>query len=62
MLQNLLAHIPQMDKLLTDIEQVGQSGGMYREYPAIYDVDLPFICSYLTYWWQLGPDGSNRST
>ncbi|KAK6101668.1 RIH domain family protein [Brugia pahangi] len=62
MLQNLLAHIPQLDKLLTEVEQVGQSGAMYREQPAAYDVDLPLICSYLTYWWQLGPDSSNRST
>ncbi|KAL4003146.1 RIH domain family protein [Acanthocheilonema viteae] len=61
MLQNLLAHIPQMDKLLTDVEQVGQSGTMYCDQPAIYDVDLPLICSYLTYWWQLGPDSTNRS-
>ncbi|CAG9530378.1 unnamed protein product [Cercopithifilaria johnstoni] len=61
MLHNLLAHIPQLDKLLTDVEQVGQSGTMYRDQPAIFDVDLPLICSYLTYWWQLGPDSSNRS-
>ncbi|EJD76290.1 ryanodine Receptor TM 4-6 family protein [Loa loa] len=62
MLQNLLAHIPQLDKLLTEVEQVGQTDVMYRDQPAIYDVDLPLICSYLTYWWQLGPDSSNRST
>lgn len=62
MLQNLLAHIPQLDKLLTEVEQVGQSGSMYQDQPAVYDVDLPLICSYLTYWWQLGPDSSNRTT
>ncbi|KAM3723537.1 Ryanodine receptor [Dirofilaria immitis] len=62
MLQNLLAHIPQLDKLLMDVEQVEQSGAMYRDQPAVYDVDLPLVCSYLTYWWQFGPDSSNKST
>ncbi|VDN03294.1 unnamed protein product [Thelazia callipaeda] len=62
MLQNLSAHIPQLEKLLSDLEQVGQSGASYRDQPATYDVDLPLICSYLTYWWQYGPDSSNRSS
>ncbi|VDK67237.1 unnamed protein product [Onchocerca ochengi] len=62
MLQNLLAHIPQLDKLLADVEQMEQSGIMYRDQPAIYDVDLPLVCSYLTYWWQFGPDSNNKST
>lgn len=62
MLQNLSAHIPRLSKLLTEIEQVTQSGAMYKDQPAAYDVIFPLLCSYLTYWWQLGPEGGNKPT
>lgn len=59
MLQNLSAHLPELEKLLSDIEEVSQNSVMYRDRPHVYDVDLPLLCSYLTYWWQYGPDGGN---
>lgn len=61
MLQNLAAHIPKLEKLLADIEEVSTNGVMYKDQPNIYDVDLPLICAYLTYWWQLGPDGTGKT-
>ncbi|KAK6051209.1 hypothetical protein COOONC_11285 [Cooperia oncophora] len=57
MLQNLSTHIPHIEKLLTAIEQVSSNGIMYSEQPNVYDVDLPLMCSYLGYWFNLGPDG-----
>ncbi|WKY11480.1 hypothetical protein Q1695_003218 [Nippostrongylus brasiliensis] len=57
MLQNLSTHIPHIEKLLTEIEQVANNGVMYVEQPNVYDVDLPMMCSYLAYWFNQGPDG-----
>lgn len=57
MLQNLSHHIPQLEKLLLNIENVAQNGVLYKDAPNVYDVDLPLLCSYLAYWWQLGPEG-----
>ncbi|EPB70936.1 hypothetical protein ANCCEY_09971 [Ancylostoma ceylanicum] len=57
MLQNLSTHIPHIERLLTDIEQVATNGVMYNEEPNVYDVDLPLMCSYMSYWFNLGPDG-----
>ncbi|KAI6237110.1 hypothetical protein M3Y95_00230500 [Aphelenchoides besseyi] len=60
-LQNLSQHIPQLEKLLTDIENTAQNSILYKDAPNVYDVDLPLLCSYLAYWWQLGPDSTNRT-
>lgn len=57
MLQNLSTHIPHLDKLLKDIEEVAANNVMYVDQPNVYDVDLPLICSYLAYWFQQGPEG-----
>ncbi|CAJ0581879.1 unnamed protein product, partial [Mesorhabditis spiculigera] len=58
MLHSLSAHIPQLDKMLNDVEQVSLASVTYAESPNVFDVDLPLLCSYLAYWWQLGPDGA----
>lgn len=60
MLQNLSQHIPQLEKLLTNIETIAQNSVEYNSAPNIFDVDLPLICAYLTYWWQFGPE-ANRN-
>lgn len=57
MLQSLSQNVPQLDKLLNEIDQFSQNGEKYIDNPALFDVDLPMICSYLTFWWNLGPDG-----
>uniref|UniRef100_A0AC34QR18 Ryanodine receptor n=1 Tax=Panagrolaimus sp. JU765 TaxID=591449 RepID=A0AC34QR18_9BILA len=61
MLQNLSQHIPELEKLLNFVEQTSQNGVGYSEAPSVYDIDLPLLCSYLSYWWQLGPHGPNRT-
>lgn len=61
MLQNLSHHIPQLERLLADLEATAQSGTFYADASNVYDVDLPLICAYLYYWWQLGPEGPNRT-
>ncbi|CAD5230370.1 unnamed protein product [Bursaphelenchus xylophilus] len=61
MLQNLSQHIPELEKLLVKIETTAENSTIYQDAPNVYDVDLPLLCSYLAYWWQLGPDGPNRT-
>ncbi|GMS80970.1 hypothetical protein PENTCL1PPCAC_3145, partial [Pristionchus entomophagus] len=60
MLNALSAHIPQLDKLLTDMEQVVASNTMYAENPNVYDVDLPLLTTYVGYWFNYGPDGGKK--
>ena len=62
MLQNLSQHIPVLEKLLVEIENTATNSIIYSDAPNVYDVDLPLLSSYLTYWWQLGPDGPTRTT
>ncbi|KAE9549703.1 hypothetical protein FO519_007091 [Halicephalobus sp. NKZ332] len=61
MLQNLSQHIPELEKLLSFVEQKAQNNVIYAEAPSVYDIDVPLLCSYLSYWWQLGPDGPNKT-
>ncbi len=61
MLQNLSAHIPKLEKLLTDVEQTAENSVRYPDAPNVFDVDLPMMCSYLTYWWQFGNDGPSKT-
>ena len=34
---------------------------MYAEQPNVFDVDLPLLCSYLSYWWAMGPDAIKKA-
>jgi ryanodine receptor 2 len=54
MLQNLSQHIPQLERLLADIEQCAEQGVLYFDRPNTFDINLPLMCSYLTFWWQFG--------
>ncbi len=60
MLRSLSDHIPQLEKLMGEIEQLASSSGKYTDHASVFDVDLPLICTYLNYWWQFGPEGPNR--
>ena len=57
MLQNLSQHIPQLEKLLAVIENCAEKDVNYSAQPNTFDIDLPLISSYLSYWWQFGPEG-----
>ncbi|KFD64964.1 hypothetical protein M514_11549 [Trichuris suis] len=58
LLSSITADIPSLDKVLTDIEHLSQSGGKYQDAPAIFDVHVPTLCSYFSSWWQHGPNGT----
>lgn len=60
MLQNLSQHVPQLEKLLINIENIVQNETLYSDSPNVYDVDLSLICAYFHYWWQFGSEGNNK--
>lgn len=58
MLHSLSTNLPHLDKILQSIDQLSTTNGKYIDNPIVFDVDLPLVCSYLTYWVQYGPDGN----
>ena len=53
--------VPQLEKIITEIEELAESGGKYQEAPHVIEVTLPMLCSYLPYWLTQGrimADGS----
>ncbi len=48
--------IPSLDSLIAEVDKFVEEGTTYTEKPQIIDVVLPFLCSYLPYWWHQGPD------
>jgi len=56
MLHSLSTNVPKLEKVLNDIDQAVEKNCKYADSPNIFDVDLPLICSYMTYWWEHGSD------
>ncbi|XP_071161899.1 ryanodine receptor-like [Mytilus edulis] len=57
--------VPELEKIITEIEELAESGGKYQEAPHVIEVTLPMLCSYLPYWLiqgKLMADGSNRAS
>ncbi|XP_063078860.1 ryanodine receptor 3-like isoform X3 [Engraulis encrasicolus] len=50
--------LPPLDGLLKDISDLSESGARYSEIPHIIEVVLPMLCTYLSNWWEKGPDNS----
>ncbi|XP_028834345.1 ryanodine receptor 3 isoform X8 [Denticeps clupeoides] len=48
--------IPHLDGLMKDINDMSESGARYTEMPHVIEVVLPMLCSYLSYWWERGPE------
>ncbi|KAL1245625.1 Ryanodine receptor [Trichinella spiralis] len=57
---SLLLNIPSLDNLLSNIEQLSNTNGKYQDAPAIFDVDIPMLCSYMSFWWQHGPTNNTQ--
>ncbi|CAF0745111.1 unnamed protein product, partial [Didymodactylos carnosus] len=47
--------IPHLTKVIADIEEHVDSGSMYDDAPYLIEVVLPCVCSYLSFWWNYGP-------
>ncbi|XP_035212318.1 ryanodine receptor-like isoform X2 [Stegodyphus dumicola] len=51
--------MPTLDDLMSQVEKFVNSGGKYSDTPAVIDVIIPMLCSYLPFWWSQGPDNVN---
>lgn len=48
--------MPNLETILTEVDQFVESNKTYADAPHIIDVILPLLCSYLPFWWSQGPD------
>ncbi|CAF5042296.1 unnamed protein product, partial [Rotaria magnacalcarata] len=59
---NISRTIPQLTKLIVDIEEHAEARVPYEDAPYVVEVILPCICSYLSCWWSLGPEKVKQTT
>ncbi|XP_034425492.1 ryanodine receptor 2 isoform X10 [Hippoglossus hippoglossus] len=50
------AVIPNLDKSLEEIMELAESGMRYTQMPHVMEVVLPMLCSYMSHWWEHGPE------
>ncbi|CAF1378994.1 unnamed protein product, partial [Rotaria sp. Silwood1] len=54
--------IPSLTNLIADIEEHAESRVKYEKAPYVVEVILPCLCSYLSYWWSMGPEKVKQIT
>ncbi|MFT7807285.1 ryanodine receptor 2 isoform X1 [Arapaima gigas] len=52
--------VPSLEKLLEEIMELAESGVRYTQMPHIMEVVLPMLCSYMSHWWEHGPEGGTE--
>uniref|UniRef100_A0A7N6A8U4 Ryanodine receptor 2 n=1 Tax=Anabas testudineus TaxID=64144 RepID=A0A7N6A8U4_ANATE len=50
--------IPNLDKSLEEIMELAESGMRYTQMPHVMEVVLPMLCSYMSHWWEHGPESN----
>ncbi|XP_034049809.1 ryanodine receptor 2 isoform X2 [Thalassophryne amazonica] len=50
--------IPNLVKFLEEITELAESGVRYTQMPHIMEVVLPMLCSYMSHWWEHGPENN----
>ena len=53
--------IPSLEVTLKEVEKFVDESISHDQSPHIIDVLLPMLCSYLPFWWNVGPDNVNPS-
>ncbi|CAF4061993.1 unnamed protein product, partial [Rotaria sordida] len=59
---NISRTIPNLTNLIADIEEHAESRVKYENAPYVVEVILPCLCSYLSYWWSMGPEKVKQIT
>ncbi|KAK1117969.1 ryanodine receptor 3 isoform X1, partial [Acipenser oxyrinchus oxyrinchus] len=59
--EEMCPDMPQLDRLMKDINDMAESGARYTEMPHVIEVILPMLCNYLSYWWEKGPENNHES-
>ncbi|KAG5262307.1 hypothetical protein AALO_G00273740 [Alosa alosa] len=50
--------IPSLEKSLEEIMELAESGMCYTQMPHVMEVVLPMLCSYMSRWWEHGPENN----
>ncbi|XP_035260545.1 ryanodine receptor 2 isoform X2 [Anguilla anguilla] len=50
--------IPSLEKSLEEIMELAESGMRYTQMPHVMEVVLPMLCSYMSHWWEHGPENN----
>ena len=55
--------LPSLEQALREVEELACSGASSHQahYSHVTDVTLPLLCSYMSRWWQWGPEGQAGS-
>ena len=48
--------IPSLEVIIKEVEKFVDDAVLHDASPHVIDVQLPMLCSYLPYWWNVGPD------
>jgi hypothetical protein len=54
--EDVCPNIPSLEKLMTEIIELAESGIRYTQMPYMMEVVLPMLCSYMSRWWEHGPE------
>ncbi|XP_058262188.1 ryanodine receptor 2 isoform X10 [Hemibagrus wyckioides] len=50
--------VPSLEKALEEIMELAESGMRYTQMPHVMEVVLPMLCSYMSHWWEHGPESN----
>ncbi|XP_062980409.1 ryanodine receptor 2 isoform X3 [Elgaria multicarinata webbii] len=56
--EELCPNIPSLEKLMEEIVELAESGIRYTQMPHVMEVVLPMLCSYMSHWWEYGPESN----
>ncbi|NWW07896.1 RYR2 protein, partial [Oreocharis arfaki] len=56
--EEVCPNIPSLVKLMEEIVELAESGIRYTQMPHIMEVILPMLCSYMSHWWEHGPENN----
>ncbi|XP_039477547.1 ryanodine receptor 2 [Oreochromis aureus] len=49
--------LPSLGQALREVEELAGAGAHQAHYIHVAEVTLPMLCSYISHWWNLGPEG-----
>ncbi|KAM9612984.1 ryanodine receptor 2 [Trichechus inunguis] len=56
--EDVCPNIPSLEKLMDEIVELAESGIRYTQMPHVMEVILPMLCSYMSRWWEHGPENN----
>ncbi|KAG8516627.1 Ryanodine receptor 2, partial [Galemys pyrenaicus] len=56
--EDVCPNIPSLEKLMEEIVELAESGIRYTQMPHVMEVVLPMLCSYMSRWWEHGPENN----